>query len=211
MIKQYPKLKTPEQITNWLKEMKLSNYRINIESEWSLKLNGQSNCTVDFFDDVNLTNKGLTHFPINFGMVIGHFYCYGNQFESLEGLPYEVTKNFICDTAPHLQIYQHIPKKMAGDIIGFMGEISDTDLKAITQELKKIEHDGWIEHYCQNPEQRLKLFISDYQESTVIANTEKITLLWSFYESTIDSYLEKIELEQTIENCTLNKNKKVKI
>ena len=46
--------------------------------------------------DVNLSSKGLTKLPLNFGVVTGDFSCDSNQLTSLEGCPSEVTGDFVC-------------------------------------------------------------------------------------------------------------------
>lgn len=46
--------------------------------------------------NVNLIEKGLTEFPVRFGVVNGNFICAGNKLTSLKGAPQEVGGYFDC-------------------------------------------------------------------------------------------------------------------
>ena len=46
--------------------------------------------SVDVYQNVNLSQIDLTHFPIQFGLIKGNFDCYHNQLESLIGAPHTV-------------------------------------------------------------------------------------------------------------------------
>lgn len=204
MSTQYKKFTTVEQISNWIHEMKLSNYRINIANEYAYEQGWGSLLTVDFFDDVNLNNKELKFFPIQFGIVIGNFSCAYNQFQTLEGLPTQVQYNFICDIAPHLNFFDNMPKCL-GDLIGLVGEISDRDLKKLTHFLEHEHQDGWIHHHCPK-KYELEAFHSHYQ---LASDESKLHIQTSQFKPILDSYLEKLQLEKQIE--TKNSLKKVKI
>ncbi|MDN7678099.1 hypothetical protein [Burkholderia cenocepacia] len=99
------KLKTKEEISQWLDKMKIENYSIN------------DDLTVDVDGRVVLSGRALTRIPVKFNnvsdsfycsdnqltslegapeMVYGCFYCYNNQLASLEGCP-QVVRDFFCD------------------------------------------------------------------------------------------------------------------
>ena len=72
---------------------KIRNYIINddgsIDVNESVFLNGQS-------DSDN--PDGLTHIPLKFNKVDGHFDCSHNKINTLEGSPKHVTGNFYCES-----------------------------------------------------------------------------------------------------------------
>ena len=49
---------------------------------------------VNVTGNVQLANKELTELPLNFGVVNGSFYCYGNQLTTLVGSPTKVKGHF---------------------------------------------------------------------------------------------------------------------
>ena len=73
---------TPAQI-NWLADMGITKYTYE-----DGKVNVQG--------DVDISNKKLKAIPVKFGVVSGHFNCYGNKLPSLAGAPREVGGNFYC-------------------------------------------------------------------------------------------------------------------
>ena len=77
-------LTVPKEIKNWLDKMKVRNYSI------------QPNGVVDVNGDVDLYNKLLTSFPVQFGSVGGNFYCANNKLTSLAGAPSSVGGDFYC-------------------------------------------------------------------------------------------------------------------
>jgi hypothetical protein len=46
--------------------------------------------------EVDISYRGLTSIPVQFGYVSGYFFCRGNQLTSLEGCPSEVDGVFDC-------------------------------------------------------------------------------------------------------------------
>jgi hypothetical protein len=66
------------EIERLCKEYGIENWTINSEG------------LVDVDGDVNLSDRGLTKMPINFGRVGGDFYCGYNRLTTLEGAPREV-------------------------------------------------------------------------------------------------------------------------
>ena len=75
---------TKEEIEAWLNAMSIKNYTLNTD------------LTVDVKGDVELSRKGLTGIPVQFGNVGGSFYCHDNKLTSLNGAPKEVGKDFYC-------------------------------------------------------------------------------------------------------------------
>lgn len=67
--------KSKEGIEAWLKSMKVKMYMIN------------EDLTVDVKGPVNISRKGLTEIPIQFGTVVGEFDCCKNKLTSLAGCP----------------------------------------------------------------------------------------------------------------------------
>lgn len=83
--KHYNKILEKEDIINWLTDYGIKNYRIN------------DNLTVDVDGDVDLSNKNLTHLPVQFGTVTGSFMCQNNELPSLNGTPHTVGRLFNCN------------------------------------------------------------------------------------------------------------------
>lgn len=77
-------LKTKEEIKSWLDDMNIKDYVIHAD------------LTVDVNANVALAAKGLTHFPIQFGVIKGDFYCSHNQLVSLKGCP-KIVESFTCN------------------------------------------------------------------------------------------------------------------
>ena len=78
MTNKHPFLKTFQETIDWLKEHKIERYKIH------------GDLSVDVYQNVNLSQIDLTHFPIQFGLIKGNFDCYHNQLESLIGAPHTV-------------------------------------------------------------------------------------------------------------------------
>ncbi len=78
-----PFFKTREETQAWLEEMGIRMYAI------------QDDLTVDVDGDVSLSNKNLTHIPVQFGVVRGNFKCGFNLLTSLVGSPRECHR-FSC-------------------------------------------------------------------------------------------------------------------
>jgi hypothetical protein len=80
----------------------IENYTIN------------SDGTVDVDGDVDLSRKGLTKLPLNFGKVTGYFYCYNNKLTTLEGSPISVGGYFGCYNNK-LTTLEGGPREVGGD------------------------------------------------------------------------------------------------
>ena len=75
---------TKEEIEAWLDLMGIKNYTIN------------EDLTVDVKGNVQLSRKGLTSIPVQFGTIAGDFKCPYNKITSLQGSPKEVKGDFYC-------------------------------------------------------------------------------------------------------------------
>ena len=71
---------------------------------------------VNIEGDLDLSHKGLTKFPVEFGVVTGNFDCEYNQLISLEGAPREVGGAFYCYDN-QLTSLQGAPNKVGGAFI----------------------------------------------------------------------------------------------
>lgn len=80
----YNMLKNKKDIESWLKSMEIKNYTIN------------DDLTVDVNEGVNISLRGLTHLPVQFGIVKGHFYIDQNELTSCEGFPKFVDGSLLC-------------------------------------------------------------------------------------------------------------------
>ncbi len=80
--------KDKEMIRAWLKEQKITHYKI-IEDE-------QYGFVVDVQGDVRVNNLGLKFLPVKFRYVAFNFACYENELLSLKGCPDEVGGVFNC-------------------------------------------------------------------------------------------------------------------
>lgn len=92
--------KNIKEIKNWLNGMNIKNYSI------------KDDLTVDVYESVNLNQKNLTHFPIQFGLVFGNFDCSFNYLTSLKGAPLKVF-DFECDNN-YLKSLEHSPQLIKG-------------------------------------------------------------------------------------------------
>lgn len=84
------------EIERWLQQYSIYDYTIN------------ENLDVDVNGDVILTNKNLTEFPFQFGVVTGDFSCSFNILTSLQHCPTTVGGNFYC-TGNILTSLEHCP------------------------------------------------------------------------------------------------------
>lgn len=113
------KLTTPKEIKAWLNNMHIKNYTIN------------SDLTIDVNETVFLKECNLTHFPVNFNKINGHFNCSHNQLISLEGAP-KIVKSFSCEN-------NQLTNLVGGpEIVDFGYECSNnqlTSLKGCAQKL----------------------------------------------------------------------------
>ena len=84
MIKLFEQYNEYNQVKEWLDEMKIRNYIIN------------DDLTVDVNDDVDIRGCVLSEIPIQFGRVMGSFYCQNNFLKTLKGSPTYVDGAFNC-------------------------------------------------------------------------------------------------------------------
>ena len=80
----FENIKNNSELIIQLESYSIENYTINKDG------------TIDIDGDVDLSHKGLTKIPFNFGKVTGDFFCDNNQLINLEGCPKEVVRNFNC-------------------------------------------------------------------------------------------------------------------
>jgi len=78
------KLKTKEEIKNWLDKHGVHHYIIN------------NDLTIDVEHNVNLSSKELAEIPVQFRKVKGYFDCSDNKLVSLEGSPKKAGMGFFC-------------------------------------------------------------------------------------------------------------------
>ena len=71
------------EIIDWLDKMEIENYSLRDD-------------LVDVEGDVDLSGRNLEVIPVQFGIVKGHFNCWDNKLESLEGSPKTVGGHFSC-------------------------------------------------------------------------------------------------------------------
>ncbi len=67
--------KTRKETKAWLDKMHVGDYTIH------------DDLTVDVFGSIDISNKNLTHIPVQFGEVTGMFFCHKNMLTSLAGSP----------------------------------------------------------------------------------------------------------------------------
>lgn len=89
------------EIEKVLKKYNIKNYTIHDDG------------TVDVEGDVNLSNRRITRFPVNFGKVTGEFNCFSCMaLETLQGAPKSVGEDFNCHFCPKLTSLQGAPEKV---------------------------------------------------------------------------------------------------
>lgn len=98
-------LNNKDDIQAWLQKHRVNHYFLN-------KFNGQY--IVDVEDTVSLSNMHLKEIPVQFGQVVGAFYCSHNQLTSLLGTPKDVLGNFDC-SYNNLSTLTHSPLLVGGD------------------------------------------------------------------------------------------------
>jgi hypothetical protein len=79
-------LRGEKSILDWCKEFNLNDYTINVDDSVDTKS----------YNYIFISNKKLGKIPIQFGKVIGDFYCSNNKLTSLKGCPKEVSGRFDC-------------------------------------------------------------------------------------------------------------------
>ena len=106
---------------------KIRNYIINddgsIDVNESVFLNGQS-------DSDN--PDGLTHIPLKFNKVDGHFDCSHNKINTLEGSPKHVTGNFYCESNSLISL-EGSPERIDGAF-----DCSNNGLKSLKGSPEKV-------------------------------------------------------------------------
>lgn len=96
--------KTYEETENWLIEMGIKNYEIT------------QDLLVNVDGNVNLSQKNIKYIPVQFDVVFGCFYIYGNNLTSLEGCPTYVERDFSCSGNQLTSLYK-MPKNVKGLIL----------------------------------------------------------------------------------------------
>jgi len=98
-------LKKPEEITAWLNSMGIPGYQLKPDAKYGYVVNA--------YEEVDLSYKNLTHIPVQFGSIMGSFYCQHNQLTSLLGCPQSV--DFVFDCSNNLLTSLEFAPNMTGD------------------------------------------------------------------------------------------------
>lgn len=104
-----------------LKDLGIKNYKIN------------EDLTVDVKGNVQISRKGLTSIPVQFGIISGDFNCDNNKLTSLEGSPKEVKGSFDC-SVNELTSLQGGPKEVGSSF--YCGYNNLTTLDGSPKEVK---------------------------------------------------------------------------
>lgn len=83
-------LKKESEVLAWLKKMNIKNYKITKIDE----PNSPFCFSVSVNKPVNISNKSLKYFPIQFDEIIGTFDCSHNELTSLLGAPLKMNNSF---------------------------------------------------------------------------------------------------------------------
>lgn len=96
-------LNNQEKVAAWLDEMNIKNYTITEE------------LIVHVNDSVDLSERGLTQFPVQFGHIKGDFNCYSNEISSLKGSPFIIDGSgyFSCN---YLNNLHYLPTKVGYEL-----------------------------------------------------------------------------------------------
>ncbi len=99
MTDQY--FKTREETKAWVYRMNIYLYTI------------RKDLTVDVAGDVDISDKNLAYIPVQFGEVVGNFYCNRNKLINLKGSPRVCDGNFWCEEN-QLTSLKYAPEKCGG-------------------------------------------------------------------------------------------------
>lgn len=102
MIKLFEDFKNHLDIVELCEKYGIENYTIN------------EDLSVDVDGPVNLSNKKLTHIPINFNKVSGTFSCDNNNLIDLTNSPKIVGQNFLCNNNKNISL-KNCPMFVLGD------------------------------------------------------------------------------------------------
>lgn len=93
--------------------------------------NINSDGSIDVFETVDLSFRGLCELPLNFRSVNGNFNCMSNKLTSLRGCPKSVNGYFSC-SSNELTSLEFAPKKVSGDFYCYSNPLNtnycDVDL-----------------------------------------------------------------------------------
>ena len=132
-------INTHDEIKQWLDSMQIENYTIN------------PNGIVDVDGVVELGYKGLYEIPVQFGRVVGSFWCHHNKLTSLEGAPQYVGDDFDFEENPsiinlsgihkhtkHVGGYITIPDTVRSHILGLMliNGLQEIDVETLPDKLR---------------------------------------------------------------------------
>lgn len=103
-----------QDIHNIMNKLDIANYKINADF------------TVDVNGDVDISQRGLSKFPVTFGRVTGNFDCSINRFTNLVGAPREIGGFFDCSMN---KIYTLIggPRYVAGGYYCMENNLEDLE------------------------------------------------------------------------------------
>jgi hypothetical protein len=97
----------------YLEPTKANLEKYNLDSS---KVTINSDGSIDYSEDVDLSEKNLKEIPFKFNIVDGDFYCFYNQLTSLEGSPKKVGGGFWCQRN-QLTTLEGAPKEVGGDFV----------------------------------------------------------------------------------------------
>ena len=167
MTNKHPFLKTFQETIDWLKEHKIERYKIH------------GDLSVDVYQNVNLSQIDLTHFPIQFGLIKGNFDCAGNQLTSLLGSPHTVSGYFDC-SENKLTSFEYAPRKVGESFLSNYNNIKNLDFLAtkikgqfyclystlqINHSLNPLGKFNFFQHVCGKEEDKIQLFKEDYTQN----------------------------------------------
>ena len=110
------------EITQWLDQMGIEKY--NITNDGTVSVDG----------NVNLSRKGLTELPVQFGIIGGDFDCGENKLTSLEGSPFSVDGDFLCHENK-LSTLEGLPSEINQDLWcdGNPIQFSEDDIRLVCE------------------------------------------------------------------------------
>lgn len=183
-------LKTKEKIEHWLNQRGIENYLIN------------QDLTVDVNGHVDLSSLSLKEIPIQFGVIKGNFFCYGNKLTSLRGSPEVVEGDFYCGNN-YLTNLDYCPKIIGGGLNITQNEI--TSLKNF-----KSHIGGSMYHGCfdDNPYKIMEL--DSYYKLEHLPNKEKIMVV-ELSGKELKSILAYIQLQTEIPTQEDKSHKRLKL
>jgi hypothetical protein len=185
-------------IQAWLHEMRISGTHIN------------KDLTVDVFGNVNLSYKKLTALPIQFGVINGYFNALCNDFTTLKGFPFVVGGNFQCHLEKDFD-FSLLPTQKVSKNFFCLSEVNIENLKKLFN--SPIEIKGNFSHLTHHEEDKIALFEDSYNEMQNKNNTTSYVLNMPYqaFKEVMRSYLEKEQLEQSINEQHIITSTRLKI